>query len=458
MKLNNKWLRAAVPALLLHCSIGTVYCWSLFSGAVKTVFIDNGIDASALQWAFSLAIFFLGMSAAFLGDFVEKDIHKASLIATICFSVGVAGTGLAVRLHSMPLVLICYGVIMGVGLGLGYLSPVKTLMLWFKDTKGLATGLAVAGFGAAKMIFSPVIEALIRGVGVEFSFYILAAIWFVMMFVGHLLLKKPETWVEPHNKFEFKTYFKRFKILLDPKFIGIWLIFYINIACGLAFISYEKQVYEAIGIASAAGVLCTVTGLFNAAGRLGYSSIGDHLKSRNTVYKIIFISELAVTALALFTGAINNGTSGWVYVAICIALMLTVNAGYGGGFSNLPTLLSDVYGMGNISAIHGIALSAWAIAGLTGNQIGNAIYEATGSYQNILIFTIIMYAVALIIDFFFIRVDLHPEAHSHKEHFDRIEKEQAEQAKAEAEKEDADEVSSAETSAASEARVARENE
>ena len=133
---NNKWTRAAIPAMLLHCSIGTVYCWSYLEGAIKQIFVNANMSVGALGWAFSLAIFFLGMSAAFLGNFVEKDIHKASLIATICFAVGVAGTGLAVRLHSMPLILICYGVIMGIGLGLGYLSPVKTLMLWFKDNKG----------------------------------------------------------------------------------------------------------------------------------------------------------------------------------------------------------------------------------------------------------------------------------------------------------------------------------
>ena len=126
---------------------------------------------------------------------------------------------------------------MGIGLGLGYLSPVKTLMLWFKDNKGLATGLAVAGFGAAKMIFSPIIEFLIKGNGVENTLYILAGVWFLMMFVGHLLLKKPEGWVEKHEKLDTKTFFSRFKIFTDLKFLGVWLIFYINITCGLALIS-----------------------------------------------------------------------------------------------------------------------------------------------------------------------------------------------------------------------------
>lgn len=396
--LSNKWTRAAIPALLLHCSIGTVYCWSYIEGAIKESLQSAGMSVSALGWAFSLAIFFLGISAAFLGNFVEKDIHKASLIASICFAIGVAGTGLAVRIHSMALILLCYGVIMGIGLGLGYLSPVKTLMLWFKDNKGLATGLAVAGFGAAKMVFAPIITAIIDAVGVEMTLYILAAVWFVMMFIGHLLLKKPEGWVENHEKFDVKAFFSRFKIFADIKFIGIWLVFYINITCGLALISHEKAIYTAVGLSGAAAILGTMTGFFNAAGRLGYSTIGDHMKDRNSVYKIILISELAITALALVTGAINNEL-----VVICIALLILVNLGYGGGFSNLPTLLSDVYGMGSISSLHGIALSAWAFAGLTGNQIANLIVEKTGNYQNILIFTAVLYVIAVLVDLFFVR-------------------------------------------------------
>ena len=396
--LSNKWTRAAIPALLLHSSIGTVYCWSYFSGAIQSA-LSGTFGVDALGWAFSLAIFFLGMSAAFLGDFVEKDIHKASLIATICFVLGVAGTGLAIRLQSAILVILFYGVIMGIGLGLGYLSPVKTLMLWFKDSKGLATGLAVAGFGAAKMIFAPIITTFIGWIGVEFALYLLAGIWFVMMFSGHLLLKKPDGWVEAHEKFEIKTFFKRFKIFLDPKFIGIWLVFYLNITCGLALISFEKDIYTFIGITEiVTSVLATVTGLFNAGGRLTYSAIGDHLKQRNTIYKVILISEIVITAVALFSGAITENAT-IILLVICVALMLIVNAGYGGGFSNLPTLLSDVYGMGKISSIHGIALSAWAFAGLTGNQIAKVIIDSTGNYSNVLIFTLILYVIAMVIDF-----------------------------------------------------------
>lgn len=152
---QNKWVRAAIPALLLHFSIGTVYCWSIFSQEIADYI---GFSKAATEWAFSFAIFFLGMSAAFLGNVVEKDIHKSSLIATITFALGMAGTGFFIyyggshkgSVLALIGIYVCYGFIMGIGLGTGYLSPVKTLMLWFEDKKGLATGLAVAGFGGAK--------------------------------------------------------------------------------------------------------------------------------------------------------------------------------------------------------------------------------------------------------------------------------------------------------------------
>lgn len=124
--------KAAIPALLLHCSIGTVYCLSLLKSDIAEYL---GRSKGEVEWAFSIAIFFLGMSAAFAGRIVEKNIHKSSLIATICFAAGFAGTGLCVHFKSLLGIYICYGVIMGIGLGLGYLSPVKTLMLWFSDQK-----------------------------------------------------------------------------------------------------------------------------------------------------------------------------------------------------------------------------------------------------------------------------------------------------------------------------------
>lgn len=389
---ENKWLRGAIPALLLHCSIGTVYCWSLLKRDIAEYI---GQSVPAVEWAFSIAIFFLGMSAAFAGRAVEKDIHKSSLISTICFAAGFAGTGLCIYFKSLIGIYLCYGVLMGIGLGLGYLSPVKTLMLWFSDQKGLATGLAVAGFGLAKVIASPIMTALLDSVGIVSLFYILAALYFVMMFVGHLLLKKPEGWKEEGGKSSAKVG----DILKNPTFIGIWLMFYINISCGLALIAQEKDILTTVGAsAGVVGLVSSLSAIFNAGGRLGFSAAADKLKDRNSIYKVIFILSIAISLITILTDSVNNGM-----VALAIALLCVINAGYGGGFSNLPTLLSDRFGMKAISQIHGLALSAWAFAGLTGNQMSAFIVEKTGSFNNVLYVTTILYIIALVISFVLVR-------------------------------------------------------
>ena len=370
------------------------------------------------------------MSAAFLGNVVEKDIHRSSLIAAICFAAGMAGTGFFIwyggtHQHS-PLALIgiyiCYGFIMGVGLGTGYLSPVKTLMLWFQDRKGLATGLAVAGFGAAKAIASPIMQALLNSLGeggIYKMFLILACVYFVMMFVGHLLLAKPADWHEPASQ---EKGAKALDVIKSKPvvFIGIWLMFYINITCGLALISQEKMIIKCIGLAGMAGVLSSITAVFNAGGRLGFSAWADTMKDRNTVYKIMIILSIIATGLVILTRGIADMGVHTLLMILVLVLLFVVNAGYGGGFSNVPTLLSDHYGMQNISAIHGITLSAWAIAGLTGNQLATFIVGHVGEmvevsdghggftsvnpvgYQTVLYVTIVLYVIALLCSFFLV--------------------------------------------------------
>ena len=367
------------------------------------------------------------MSAAFLGNVVEKDIHKSSLIATICFSLGMVGTGGFIYyggLHQgSPVALIgiylCYGVIMGIGLGTGYLSPVKTLMLWFADRKGLATGLAVAGFGAAKAIASPIMQSMLKSMGqtgIYKMFWILGAVYFVMMFAGHLLLKKPEGWHEPKTKEKKNSIVAVIKTKKITNYIGIWLMFYINITCGLALLSQEKMIVKCIGLAEFVGIISTVSAIFNAGGRLGFSAWGDKMKDRNTIFKIIFVISIILTAVTIFTGGIINGAQSTLLAALVLVLLMFVNAGYGGGFSNVPTLLSDHYGMSNISAIHGITLSAWAFAGLSGNQLATWIVKHFGQeveiggnivnpvgYQYVLYVTVALYIVALALSMLFVK-------------------------------------------------------
>ena len=323
--INNKWMRAAVPALLIHCSVGTVYCWSTFKQAIAE---QIGMSPFAVGWAFSLAIFFLGMSAAFVGKLVERDIHKSSLISCICFSVGMVGTGFFIQFTTGIVALLgiylCYGFIMGIGLGVGYLTPVKTLMLWFSERKGLATGISIMGFGLAKAIATPIMELIQKSLGISAMFYILGCAYFALMFLGHILLKKPDGWVEPDGA---KSDFKPLSMFKDKTFVGIWLMFFLNIHCGLALITYEKQILELVfGVGAVAiAVVPSVTAAFNALGRIGYSSVSDKMKERNTVYKIIFTSCIAVSLLAFFTGAITGGFGIAILGVIAVTLLLVVN-------------------------------------------------------------------------------------------------------------------------------------
>jgi MFS transporter, OFA family, oxalate/formate antiporter len=412
--IENKWMRAAIPALLIHCSIGTVYCWSLLKGGIADYI---GRPKGEVEWAFSIAIFFLGMSAAFAGRIVEKDIHKSSLIAAVCFAAGMAGTGFFIQQKSLIGIFLSYGVLMGIGCGIGYLSPVKTLMLWFKNNKGLATGIAVAGFGLAKVIASPIIEMLLGATNSDGTladpsrlyklFYILAVVYFIMMFAGHLLLKKPADWVEVSAQAKGTHTLDIFK---NKTFIGIWLMFYLNITCGLALISQEKDLLHSIGFGAIA-TISSLTAIFNAGGRLGFSAFADRLKDRNTIYIWIFGLSIGATTITLLANGVDNAI-----VPLIILLLCVINAGYGGGFSSLPPLLADRFGMETISTVHGLTLSAWAFAGLSGNQLSALIIAKTGSYNNVLYAILAMYAVAFFISAFLLRAKsdqkkIHPVHH-----------------------------------------------
>ena len=412
--IENKWMRAAIPALLIHCSIGTVYCWSLLKGGIADYI---GRPKGEVEWAFSLAIFCLGMSAAFAGKIVERDIHKASLIAAVCFAAGMAGTGFFIQQKSLIGIFLSYGVLMGIGCGVGYLSPVKTLMLWFKNNKGLATGIAVAGFGLAKVIASPIIEMLLGATNSDGTladpsrlyklFYILAVVYFIMMFAGHLLLKKPADWVEVSAQAKGTHTLDIFK---NKTFIGIWLMFYLNITCGLALISQEKDLLHSIGFGAIA-TISSLTAIFNAGGRLGFSAFADRLKDRNTIYIWIFGLSIGATTITLLANGVDNAI-----VPLIILLLCVINAGYGGGFSSLPPLLADRFGMETISTVHGLTLSAWAFAGLSGNQLSALIIAKTGSYNNVLYAILAMYAVAFFISAFLLRAKsdqkkIHPVHH-----------------------------------------------
>lgn len=378
---NNKWFRAAIPALLIHICIGSVYCWSLIKDEIALLM---NCSVSSIEFAFSLAIFFLGMSAAFAGNFVEKNVKASSELSCIFFTLGLMFSVISIYNQSITGLMISYGCVMGIGLGIGYLSPVKTLMLWFSEHKGLATGIAISGFGLSKVIFSPFIEWCNAEYSVITTLIILALFSVVCMSTATYLIKKPDDWVEPKVSFNIKSYFN---ILKEPVYIMIWIIFYLNITCGLALISFEKSISIYAGIVSV-GILSSLTAFFNTAGRFCYSTASDFMSNKTWVYITIFITSCISVIFASF-------------IPLIIPLMLCViNAGYGGGFSTLPTLLQSKFGMEKISTIHGMTLSAWAFAGLSGNQLSNLIINILGwSYPVLFIILFLLYSIALYLSF-----------------------------------------------------------
>lgn len=380
--MKSKWIHGALPALLIHCCIGTVYCWSLLKGDIAGLM---KVNVSSIEFAFSLAIFFLGMSAAFGGRFVEKNVRRSSLVSMLCFSGGLLGTIYAITLGSIPLLFLFYGGIMGIGLGLGYLSPVKTLMLWFSKHKGLATGIAISGFGLSKALFSPFITWCNSGYGIKATLFCISVVSIICMGAASMLIKKPDGWKEDSRKFSI---LEAIRTILNPVYLKIWTVFYLNITCGLALIAFEKDLAEKSGLGWI-GILASLTALFNTLGRFGYSTVSDWTKDKSKIYLTIFLTSGLAMILPIFFG---------LKIWVIVVMLCIINSGYGGGFSTLPTFLESKFGMKRISMIHGFALSAWGWAGLSGNQLSNLVLNYYhGEFNDLFIVLCSLYILAFII-------------------------------------------------------------
>ena len=380
--MKSKWIHGALPALLIHCCIGTVYCWSLLKGDIAGLM---KVNVSSIEFAFSLAIFFLGMSAAFGGRFVEKNVRRSSLVSMLCFSGGLLGTIYAITLGSIPLLFLFYGGIMGIGLGLGYLSPVKTLMLWFSKHKGLATGIAISGFGLSKALFSPFITWCNSGYGIKATLFCISVVSIICMGAASMLIKKPDGWKEDSRKFSI---LEAIRTILNPVYLKIWIVFYLNITCGLALIAFEKDLAEKSGLGWI-GILASLTALFNTLGRFGYSTVSDWTKDKSKIYLTIFFTSGLAMMLPIFFG---------LKIWVIVVMLCIINSGYGGGFSTLPTFLESKFGMKRISMIHGFALSAWGWAGLSGNQLSNLVLNYYhGEFNDLFIVLCSLYILAFII-------------------------------------------------------------
>ncbi|MEK4535578.1 MULTISPECIES: L-lactate MFS transporter [Peribacillus] len=403
-KTKNRWLIAA-SAVGIHLSIGSVYAWSVFTKPLASEF---GWDLTDISLTFSIAILFLGLSAAFLGHFVEKyGPRKAGILSAVFFGLGISGAGVAINMESLPLLYIAYGVFGGIGLGVGYIAPVSTLVKWFPDRRGLATGLAIMGFGFAALINSPIIQSLIGSIGIANTFFTLGTAYFIIMIASSLYLEPPEKdWLPDGYKEKIKM--GKVKPLQDlsqltaneavktKRFYYLWLMLFINITCGIAIISAASPLaQESIGLSAvAAAALVGVLGAFNGLGRIGWASVSDFIGRPNT-YSVFFSIQVIAFPLLTFT---DNP----VVFQILLAIIYTC---YGGGFASIPAYIGDLFGTKQLGAIHGYILTAWAAAGLVGPMFASWIRETTGSYSQSLIVFTGFFVVALIISIL-IRLDI----------------------------------------------------
>lgn len=390
-KIKNRWLIAA-SAVGIHISIGSVYAYSVMTNPVKDIF---DVEGSVIKWAFKIAILLLGLSAAFLGRWVEKVGPRVSgTAAGLFYGVGILGSGLAVQLESLTLFYLCYGVIGGIGLGLGYITPVSTLVKWFPDRRGLATGMAIMGFGFAALIFGPVMQSLFDAVGVSTAFYVLGLIYMVLILSSARYIEKPPEGYLPEGfkPGEGKTIkadianIDANAALKTSRFYYIWIMMFINIACGIAIISaaspmmQEKLNYTPMEAAAIVGLI----GVFNGLGRILWSSLSDYLGRANT-YIVFFVFQILAF---YFLPKISMELT-------FLVVLFTVITMYGGGFATLPAFLGDLFGTKQLGAIHGMVLTAWALAGVVGPTIYDMVKSVTGSLDTTLVVFAGLFVVAL---------------------------------------------------------------
>lgn len=353
----NKWLNCAIPGVALTTCIGSVYCWSQFAANLMETF---GLTRFQTDIGFMLIIFFLGMCAALFGQVIERNPRIGAWISTIVFITGFMLLGTSVMLSSVPLFFLSTAVI-GAGTGIGYVTPVKTLMAFFSDHKGLASGLAITGFGLAKFVASPVIEWLLANVSLYNVFYIMGGIYAVVMIASSLLLRKYPYHI---GNDETKSMFSYSLILRSKEWWSIWFMFMVNISCGLAIISQEKGLLTALGISAIAMVLSS-TALSNAGGRLGFSTLSDKI-GRKAAYH--FVCSFGILgAVFCITGS----------PLLSVIGILLCEAAYGGNFSVLPSLLAKRFGMANTSRVHSITLTGWSVGGIVGPVLANTFTGST---------------------------------------------------------------------------------
>ncbi len=397
-KVKNRWLIAA-SAVGVHISIGSVYAYSVWILPLNKM---HGWMKTDIALAFSIAILLLGFSAAFLGPRVEAmGPRKSGRLAACFYAAGAFGSAAAVYIGSLPLFILFYGVVGGIGLGTGYITPVSTLVKWFPDKRGLATGIAIMGFGFGAMVFGPIIAALCEFFGPYKAFTTLGVVYFLLIFSSALYLAPPPEGWKPKGSAQTDGKKERQKApkkdlaymtvqeaRRTKRFYYMWIMMFINISCGIALISVASPMAQQVTGMSVleAASLVGLMGLFNGLGRIGWSSLSDYL-GRPQTFIAFFVIEI---------GAFMLLTKVSTPLAFQCLLLLIMTC-YGGGFATLPAFLGDMFGTRQLGTIHGYELTAWGIAGMVGPTIVSRMLEATGNYTYTLYLFTGFFVIALVV-------------------------------------------------------------
>jgi MFS family permease len=385
----SRWL---VPpaALAIHLSIGQVYSFSVFKNPLLAL---HGADGSVwnlkeVGYIFSIAIAFLGISAALFGAWLEKaGPRRAMFYAAICFGLGFIIASFGASSHQLWLIYLGYGVLGGIGLGLGYISPVSTLIKWFPDRPGLATGLAIMGFGGGAMIGGPLASNLMahfKAAGqpsIPYTMLTMGVLYFIFMMFGVFTIRvprdgwKPEGWVPPtkHSALISSHNVAVHEAWKTPQFWLLWVMLFVNVTAGIGILEQAAPMIQDLFKGSVSAIAAVgfvgLLSIFNMAGRFFWASTSDFIGRKGTYFIFFTIGAILYFFLPFTRQDRLNSVPLFVGIAAVVISM------YGGGFATIPAYLKDLFGGYNVSAIHGRLLTAWSMAGIIGPLIVNGILD-----------------------------------------------------------------------------------
>jgi MFS family permease len=410
----SRWM---VPpaALCVHLCIGQAYAFSVFNLPMTkllgiTQSTPDDWKLTELGWIFSLAIFFLGVSSAVFGRWVEEGgPRRAMFTAALCWAGGFLVSAVGVYVHTLWIIYLGYGVLGGIALGIGYISPVSTLIKWFPDRPGMATGMAIMGFGGGAFIASPLSVWLMQKfntanhIGVAETFIVLGVVYFFFMIVGSIIVRvpaegwKPEGWVEPAQQTKMITTKNVFvyDALKTPQFWLIWWVLCLNVTAGIGVLgqasAMSQEMFPGKVTPVAAAGFVGMMSLFNMGGRFFWASTSDYIGRKNT-YFVFFVLGTILYALVPQTGEMGS-------VTLFVCAFLIIISMYGGGFSTVPAYLRDMFGTRYVGAIHGLLLTAWSMAGIFGPVLVNYIrqYNVDHGVAKAAAYNTTMYVMAVLL-------------------------------------------------------------